>query len=232
MSRRLSTTLATLWLTAQTASALAAPVDLFEWGFNVNGTVHESAAQAPEDLPATFDTSQFNFGTRLGTIALTFTPGVSGDYQISAFFDHELTVLSNTSFNEFGATSGTPGAGQSWEIDEPGYTSGTAYHNFLAGTLDNTNGVPDGANDDVSMALGWAFHLQQGGAVRLRFTLGTTAPTGFALAHTDPESHLTVYLSSQLDNLEPVPEPGTLLLMGSGLLGLVGLGYNRRKHHA
>src|SRR5262245_57246516 len=106
MPRLLYTTLAAIWLTAQTASALASPVNLFEWGFNVNGTVYDSFVQAPGDLPSTFDTSQFNFTTGLGTIAMTFAPGTAGDYQISAFFDHEIAVTSNTSFNEFGATSG------------------------------------------------------------------------------------------------------------------------------
>ena len=232
MPRRLSITLAIIWLTTQATNALASPLSLFEWGFNVNGTVYDSFVQAPGDLPASFDTSQFNFATGLGTITMTFAPGAAGDYQISAFFDHEIVALPNTSFNEFGSTSGTAGAGQSWEIDEPGYTSGNAYQNFLAGTLDNTNGVPDGASNDVSMALGWAFHLQQGGAARLQFTVATTAPTGFALLHTDPESQVTVYLSSQFDNVAPVPEPGTMLLMGSGLLGLFGLGYKRRQRNA
>lgn len=219
---------ATLGCLLVATQGLATSVSLFEWAFQVNGTHYDSLGSPPSALPAAFDTSQFDFTTGLGTIFLTLDPGAAGDYTVSAFFDHNIDVAQNTFFNEFGRVYGTPKVGQSWEIDEPGYTFGDIYSHVLDGTLDNTNGVPEGGNDDVSLALGWTFHLLQGESRRFRFTLGATRPTGFALAHTDPDSQVTLYYSSESE-VAPVPEPASLLLIGSGALGLLGMRHRWRK---
>jgi hypothetical protein len=59
-----------------------------------------------------------------------------------------------------------------------------------------------------------------------------TAPaSGFYLTHTDPDSEATLYFYSTLiiKGISPVPLPGSLLLLGSGLLGLMGYGWRRRQ---
>jgi len=181
--------------------------------------------------PPGLNTSGFDFATGLGT--LTWTGGVTGSNTFVAFFDHEIDEATNTFFNEYGAVSpGGPAAGQSWEIDEPGFrpvNPGDIYANVLGGTLDNSNGVPFGSPDDVSMALGWTFGLNAGETASISFYLSTIAPlSGFYLEQLDPDGGV-IYLSSGLDVTggTPVPLPGAIYLMGSGLALLMGFGRKR-----
>jgi len=141
-----------------------------------------------------------------------------GSHYIAAFVDPEIDEADNTFFNESGFVSGAPAAGQTWEIDEPGWVFGDIYDNFLAGTLDNTNSI---AGDDVSMALGWSFVLTPTEVAHISFTLAQTAPAGgFYLIQSDPDSQANLYFSSGLnirDGQNQVPEPSTIVLLLSGL---------------
>lgn len=219
-----------LWLLGVVPAA-ATDVNLFETAFNLNGVEvplyawGDSIPVTVPALPAGFamDVSAFDFDTGLGTVSVRFSPAAAGDhYYIAGFFDHEIDEDINTYFNETGSAMGTPEAGQSWEIDEPGWVFGDIYDNLLAGTLDNQVFDGDDIADDVAMAMGWDFTLASDLEFAIvDFILSETAPTsGFYLVQHDPDSQYDLFFSSSLD-IGAVPEPGTLLLLGSGFAGLV-----------
>jgi hypothetical protein len=210
--------------------AFAAPaqgaVSLFEHLINVDGATSTSPAEA--NL-AGFDTT-----SGLGTVTVVLSG--AGSHYIGMYVDHEIDEETNTFFNESGAASGAPAAGQTWEIDEPGWVFGDIYANFDVEALDNSNGVPAGSEDDVSMALAWDFNLVAGETATATFRVTENAPGGFYLSHTDPRSQETIYFSSSLridGGGTGVPEGGaTIGLLGLGLLTLAAAARRSRRRQA
>lgn len=227
---------ATLLMTPHSHAAL---IDLFGWGFNLDGTTYCSgggcANSGQGSLPGSVNASGFDFDTGLGSISIDI--GGAGTHSILSFFDHDIDSAINTFFNENGATSNAAATGQSWEIDEPGFfpnpPNGDIFNNFLASSLDNGIFTPSGlTQDDVSMAMGWDFALAAGETATVEFLLAELAPTtnGLILNHSDPDSAANIYFTSTLSIQAvppvPMPEPGTIALFG---LALAGLSFARRK---
>jgi len=167
-----------------------------------------------------------------GLGSLSFELSGAGSHTWFGFLDLDIDAHLNTYLNEYGIAHGTPESGQSWQIDEPGYVSGSIYDNLLAGALDNTNHLSSDHLDDVSLALGWNFDLAEGETALITLTLDEIleAP-GFYLEHVDPETGVgfsdttSLYLWSSLEisDAQPpvsVPEPGSLVLMALGLAAL------------
>ncbi len=208
------------------APTWASPL-LVDWAFNDNGTVFSAADTSTNALPGHFNTDSFDWNTGLGNITLNYD--AAGAYSFQAFFDHEIVEGTNTYFNEYGEVHSAPADGQSWEIDEPGWVFGDIYDNLLAGNLDNLNGVPQGSEDDVSFAMGWDFTLSVGETALITLTLSEEVPQNFYLAQVDPSG--IHYFSSSLEIQSfpsPVPEPATILLFGTGLIGAVGIRFKNK----
>lgn len=148
------------------------------------------------------------------------------------FFDFEMYEQTNTFFNESASIHGAAAAGQSWEVDEPGYIFGDIVDNVIDGSLQNNNAVTTGSEDDVSFAMGWDFSLLETETATIDFVFTDILPTvGFYITQFDPDLGESLYFYGSL-TIEgtgvEVPEPSTMsLLMIVGML-LVGKSVVRR----
>jgi hypothetical protein len=164
----------------------------------------------------------------LGTVTWTVTNHTGGDLSNASFFsflDAEITEPGNSFFNEYGNLVDVSGGGagdinaDSWEIDEPGLVFGDIYDNILYnGALDNTNNVPSGLEDDVSLALGFDVgDFLDSQTLVATFTISDQNIGG--LSQTDPDSMTTFYFNGTVELLPlSVPEPSSLVLFTLGLL--------------
>ncbi len=217
MKRRLICVLAA-WAVCCAVAPVRADVSLFDYAVHYDGIL--LGRHHPLPSGSLLDTT-----TGLGSVRIEFS-GAGPHYGL-LFVDHEFSERENTFFNEFAAVSGVPEPGQSWEFDEPGYLFGDIVDNFILNSLDNS-GIS--GPEDISMAMGWSFFLQDGESAVLEFLLTETQPAGFHLHHFDPDSGEGIYFSGALTIHRQVPTtlPEGKTVVSAFLLGCVVLAGARR----
>jgi hypothetical protein len=203
---------------------------------DLNGGFNGVTAQMSYDpLPSGLDYGfAYSLSGDLTDLFLTYTltnntGSLLSDIRFFSYMDAEITETGNTFFNEYGDASGTPGSGSgdanpdAYEIDDPVLGNILAY-NLYNGALDNTNGVPIGAPNDVALAL--AFNL---GALSpldvatitlLISTDGDRLGSLALLQYDDISPDYVTFSGQSRVTGHPVPEPGILMLLMSGLIGL------------
>lgn len=212
-------------------------------GTDLNGaTLGTSAQLSVNPLPAGL---AYSFTTELSpdetdlTLRYEFINNSGStlpDAWFFSFVDAEIDVAINDYFNEAGFQFGTPGSGSgdadadAWEIDEPGYVFGDILSNMLTGSLDNTNAVPLGAPDDVSMSLAFSLgNLPPNYVATIDILLSEDGDTlgALALQQFDTESFDTL-TQSGIATIEFVPEPNSFLVMAIGATLLATFATHRR----
>jgi hypothetical protein len=186
-------------------------------GFDLNGSLPGTAAALSRDaLPAGLG---YHFASFLSadtsdvTLIYTFsnvTTTVFSNLHLSILLDAEIDQAANTFFNEYGVTSGPLGTGPAdqapdqWQIDEPGFVTGTVLRNLYLASLSNSNAIPQTAPNDVALGLGFNLGtLWPGMQVTVRVMISESNHTlgSFALEHHDaaPGSTTVITLSGQVD---------------------------------
>ena len=165
-----------------------------------------------------------------GILTWQFTNNTSmtlSDVSLFGFVDAEIVETSNIFFNEYGEYVDITGSGSgdinpdSWEIDEPGFVFGDIYDNLLSGSLDNTNAIPEGSEDDVSLALGFELgDILDGQTWTMTLNISDTDIGG--LYHGDDASEAGAYVNGNVvvDPATTVSEPTSKLLLLLGILGI------------
>ena len=222
MNTRIAPTAALLICAFQIGRAQAADINLFDFAINIDGSVSRPTQGDP--VPSGVNLAGFDSSSGLGTVV--FSHSGAGAHYFSGFFDHEIDESVNTFFNELGSVFGVPGAGQTWEVDEPGFapTPGDIYLNFSNSSLDNSVGFA--TPDDVSVALAYNFLLGPSEVADIQLTASLNPPgSGFYLMHSDPDSTVSIFYSGSISISEirsEVPElPNSLLLLSIGVLALL-----------
>jgi hypothetical protein len=174
-------------------------------GLDLNGSQFGVSAQLSRDaLPAGV---VYSFTNSLSTdqadlvLAYTFsntTSTVFSDLHFFVLLDAEIDEEINTFFNEYGSTNGALGLhgydASEWQIDEPGFGTGTLLKNLFKGALSGSNAVPANAPNDVAQALGFSLgNLNPGAASTVEVLISEQglALGSFSLAQHDRDSAST-----------------------------------------
>ena len=215
-------------------NAKASGVSMADWCVNLNGDVN-SACNGAGSGGNGIDTSAFDqtlepSTNTLGSVTVTLTTGTNN---VAFYADYDVDYPTDGSFQDFATTSGSLGAGQHFQVDDPNVNN--LFGAFSGFTLNDTNALPQGSFAgppdtpccDVSFAMSFSgLTVAAGGSGTVTFTVSDSSPEmGFIISQVNGNSGNRIYLSANVDIQNPsggsAPEPSTF---GMGLLG-AGAGF-------
>jgi len=221
-------TLALSAILAMTVPALADTLQLYNWGFNIDGTLIDKA-NTPGPLPLSINAGAFNLAEGLGT--LTIAVAGPGPHSVDVYFDHNLNPAQIAT--DFSAAIGTPAAGESWGIGTGSEGGGTLlFADFSTNSYTDTDNSPEPG--DIATGLAFSFintSANQLGVVTIN--VSTVAPTsGFYIEQwNDNSTPSEIYISGS-ETSAATPEPATSVLYFGGAVLFTFLSRVKRRAHA
>ena len=200
-----------LWMLTLPA-AFGSPV-LFDLALNNNGTFTDGLNLSA--LPGSLSGDAGFVSTGLGTLTFTDNPGAAGTYFMAMYFDYDVAV---PFWNEYGTQTGTPVAGQTWQIDaavvanDANFPSPTLFANVQNNSLDDTNHIP-GQTDNSFFNCG----ADGGGAIDTTCNADVAFGMGFSYTLTASQEAVVTFTTSTNPCVVPDvvrPQDGSTLCLG------------------
>jgi hypothetical protein len=204
--------------------ASAGNVVLSDWDGYQNNGADFNPSGGPVAIPASVNTSAFNFSTGIGSVTFSFTTPGAHDaawyewpYYDSGFGD---------TIDAYGNGVGSAPAGLTWEMADgntaPLWTD--FYGNALTSSSSATTySAPPAVCCDVQLAEVFGFTANPNVSIAtVTFTMSAAAPSsGFYLQTTDNDSATSLYMTSSFSETDntgnTAPEPASLLTIVGGL---------------